>query len=146
MGFYWKDKKDQVRVALTFVSGPILMSRELFARRGNLPNETNDPWTTFEMDLREPTPIPAAFDFTRFLISSITFMAHLREVSVYFDNKRLVHLTKDVGIPKQLTVPRGLKSTSTMGFMGVKDLKSTRNWFIHYMIYSTLTTVTLYSP
>ncbi|KAF9644423.1 hypothetical protein BDM02DRAFT_3272450 [Thelephora ganbajun] len=108
MGFYWKDKKDQ-----------------LFARRGYLPDKTDDPWTTFEMDLREPTPIPAAFDFTRFLVSSITFMAHLREVSMYFDDKRLVHLTKDAGIPKQLTIPRGLRPTSTMGFMTVKGLKST---------------------
>jgi len=83
------------------------------------------------MDLREPTPIPAAFDFTRFLVSSITFMAHLREVSVYFDDKRLVRLTKDAGTPKQLTIPRGLRSTSTVGFMNVKGLKSTRKcWFI----------------
>ena len=106
------------------------MSQELFARRGNLPNKTNDPWTTFEMDLREPTPIPAAFDFTRFLVSSITFMAHLREVSVYFDDKRLVHLTKDAGNPKPLTIPRNLRPSSTLGFMNVKGLKSTCKWFI----------------
>lgn len=99
---------------------------KLFARRGNLPNKTHDSWTTFEMDLREPTPIPVAFDFTRFLVSSITFMAHLREVSLYFDDKRLVHLTKDAGAPTQLTIPRGLRPTSTMGFMNVKGLKSAR--------------------
>ena len=104
----------------------ILTFRKLFARRGNLPNQSNDPWTTFEMDLREPTPIPPAFDFTRFLISSITFMAHLREVSVYFDDKRLAHLTKDAGFPKQLTIPRSLRPTSTQGFMTIKGLKSTR--------------------
>ena len=77
------------------------------------------------MDLREPAPIPAAFDFTRFLASSITFMVHLREVSVYFDDMQLVHLTKDVGIPKQLAIPPGLNSTSPMGFMNIKGLKST---------------------
>ena len=82
------------------------------------------------MDLREPAPIPAAFDFTRFLASSITFMVHLREVSVYFDDKRLVRLTKDAGIPKQLTIPPGLNSTSPMGFMNIQGLKSTRKWFI----------------
>ena len=78
------------------------------------------------MELREPAPIPAAFDFTRFLVSSITFMAHLCEVSVYFDDKRLVHLTKDSGNPKQLAIPRNLRSASMMGFMNVKGLKSTR--------------------
>jgi hypothetical protein len=123
-----------------------LMSQELFARRGNLPNKTNDQWTTFEMDLREPTPIPAAFDFTRFLVSSITFMVHLREVSVYFDDKRLVHLTKDAGSPKQLTAPRSLRSSSAMGFMNVNGLKSTRKWYIHHMLCSALTIVALYSP
>lgn len=105
---------------------------KLFARRGNLPDKTNDPWTTFEMDLREPTPIPAAFDFTRFLVSSITFMSHLREVYVYFDDKQLVHLTKDAGTPTQLAIPRSLRPTSTMGFMNVKGLKSARTQFIFY--------------
>ena len=104
----------------------VLTSSKLFARRGNIPNQTNDPWTAFEMDLREPAPIPAAFDFARFLVSSIPFMVHLREVSVYFDDKRLVHLTKDTAIPEQLTVPHGLIPTSPMGFMNIKGLKSTR--------------------
>ncbi|KAJ6495551.1 hypothetical protein C8R47DRAFT_1213045 [Mycena vitilis] len=76
MGFYWKDNKDQ-----------------LFARRGPLPptapQTSTDNWTSFEMPLRQPVPMPVAFDFTRFLASSITFMANLSEVSVYFDDKRL---------------------------------------------------------
>jgi len=122
------------------------MSQELFARRGNLPDKTDDPWTTFEMDLREPTPIPAAFDFTRFLVSSITFMVHLREVSVYFDDKRLVHLTKDTGNPKQLTIPRSLRPTSTMGFMNVKGLRSTRKLFVPHAVRPVLIIVTLCSP
>ncbi|KAI0060543.1 hypothetical protein BV25DRAFT_1908367 [Artomyces pyxidatus] len=111
MNFYWKDKKDQ-----------------LFARRGTLPttqNETPDPWTTFQMTLREPAPIPPAFDFTRFLVSSITFMAHLSEVSVYFDDKRLVRLSKDSGIPKEVPMIRGLKGTSPLGIMNVKTIQST---------------------
>ena len=83
------------------------------------------------MDLRERTPIPVAFDFTRFLVSSIVFMTHLREVSVFFDDKRLVHLTKDDGTSKQLSIPPGLTPTSTTRFMHIKDLKSTREGFIN---------------
>ena len=97
------------------------------------------------MDLREPTPIPPAFDFTRFLVSSITFMAHLREVTVYFDDKRLVHLTKDAGIPKQLVIPRSLRPTSTMGFMNIKGLKSARKRFDSHRVF-LLRTTTLCSP
>ncbi|KAJ7647485.1 hypothetical protein FB45DRAFT_893565 [Roridomyces roridus] len=111
MGFYWKDSKDQ-----------------LFARRGTLPPSEEDPsriWTSFEMPLRQPIPMPVAFDFTRFLASSITFMTHLAEVSVYFDDKRLVRLKKETGIPKALAVPKGLQSRSGLGMMQVTGVNST---------------------
>ena len=147
MGFYWKDGKDQVRAALSPVPGVTMVTPpKLFVRRGNLSNQTNDQWTTFEMDPREPTPIPSPFDFTRFLVSSITFMTHLREVSVYFDDKRLVHLVKDATIPEQLTIPQGLNPTSPMRFMDIKGLRSTRKWYIDNQAPSVLTIVTRHSP
>ncbi|KAJ7188459.1 hypothetical protein C8R46DRAFT_1171527 [Mycena filopes] len=111
MGFYFKDNRDQ-----------------LFARRGPLPPTTpEDPdsgWTSFEMPLREPVPMPVAFDFTRFLASSITFMASLSEVCVYFDDKRLVKLRKDSGIPKSLGIPKGLQTRSRLGAMTVTGVNS----------------------
>lgn len=113
MGFYWKDKKDQ-----------------LFARRGQLP-ETN-PWTTFQMDLREPAPMPVAFDFIRFLSSSITFTVHLREVSVFLDGRKLAILSKDPGNHNTITIPRGLKITSPLRTMIVSSLTSTRKYCLIY--------------
>lgn len=83
-------------------------------------------WTTIEMTLREPAPIPVPFDFTRFLASSITFMTHLSEVVVYFDDKRLVRLAKSSGISKEIGIPNGLQNSSPLGIMSVKDIKSTR--------------------
>lgn len=116
MGFYWKDKKDQ-----------------LFARRGNLPSEvpiptTGPQWTTFEMPLREPAPIPPAFDFVRFLASSITFMVQLREISVFLDDWRLARLVKDPGAPISLTIPKGLKPTSPLNIMHIKSIRSNRKF------------------
>lgn len=114
MNFYWKDKKDQ-----------------LFARRGGRKDATNDPWTTFQMELREPTPIPQPFDFTRFLASSITFMRRLLDVSVFLDNKRLSRLTKSPGSPKALSLPKGLRPSSPLNTMTVNGLQITRkqsNW------------------
>ncbi|KAF5386054.1 hypothetical protein D9615_002424 [Tricholomella constricta] len=111
MGFYWKDKKDQ-----------------LFARRGKLPNIEDTPtpsWTIFEMGLREPAPIPVAFDFTRFLASSITFMTNLSEVSFYLNDICLAHLKKTPGLPKELGVPPGLRRSSSSGIMTIKNIKST---------------------
>ncbi|KAF8523641.1 hypothetical protein JB92DRAFT_3140729 [Gautieria morchelliformis] len=112
MGFYWKDKKDQ-----------------LFARRGALPESSDsDPyrqWTTFEMGLREAAPMPSAFDFVRFLTSSITFMTHLDEVTVWFDGRRLAKLTKDKGVTKELPLPAGLRNTSDGKMMSMRQVKTT---------------------
>jgi hypothetical protein len=84
----------------------------------------NDPWTVFQMTLREPGSIPPAFDFTRFLASSITFMTHLLEVSVYFDDKQLVKLSKGRGMLKEVPMLEGLKSTSPQGMMNVKSIET----------------------
>ena len=87
-----------------------------------------DPWTTFQMTLREPGPIPPAFDFTRFLVSSITFMTHLSEVSVYFDDKRLVKLSKDWGASMEVPMLNGIKGTSPEDMMNVKSIEATREF------------------
>lgn len=78
------------------------------------------------MALRDPAPIPTAFDLTRFLSSSITFMVHLREVSIYFDGRRLARLTKDPGSPVSVPIPRGLKTSSPFNTMHAKNISSTR--------------------
>lgn len=96
------------------------------------------------MALREPAPIPVAFDFTRFLASSLTFMSHLCEVSVYFDDKRLVRLRKASGIPRDLGIPKGLNNRSPSGIMTVNNMQSTRMAFksnseatVTYILYSS---------
>ncbi|KAI5889804.1 uncharacterized protein SCHCODRAFT_02635666 [Schizophyllum commune H4-8] len=108
MGFHWN--KDQ-----------------LLARRGE--TESTDAeaekWTSFEMPLREAGPIPVAFDFTRFLASSITFMTTLAEISVYLDGKRLVRLTKGNSLPKPSTFPRYMTTRGPAKIMSAKQLRST---------------------
>ena len=107
MGFYWKDMKDQ-----------------LFTRWGNLPESSDSDsyhqWTTFEMGLWEAAPMPSAFNFVRFLTSSITFMTHLNKVTVWLDGKWLVKLVKDKGLPKELPVLSGFIHTSEAGMMTVR--------------------------
>jgi hypothetical protein len=91
-----------------------------------------DPWTTFQMTLREPGFIPSAFDLTRFLVSSMTFMTHLSEVSVYFDDKRLVKLSKNCGMSKEVPMLEGLKGTSPQGMMNVKSIETMREFRCGY--------------
>jgi hypothetical protein len=78
------------------------------------------------MNLREPDHMPSAFDFTRFLASSITFMESLDDVSVYLDNKCLARLVKDVGVPKTFPLPQTLRRTSESKIMEVKGISSRR--------------------
>jgi hypothetical protein len=136
MNFYWKDKKDQVSyVSIPYLNCTPTELLQLYVRRGTVPasvDDVVDPWTTFQMTLREPGPIPAALDFTRFLASSITFMTHLSEVSVYFDDKRLVRLSKNRGMSKEMPMLNGLKGTSPEGMMNVKAIETMREFCCNF--------------
>ena len=125
-----QEKSGQLYLYTTFSLVPTTLP-QLYARRGTIPASVDnmvDPWTTFQMTLREPGPIPPALDLTRFLVSSITFMTHLSEVSVYFDDKRLVRLSKDCGASKEVPMLNGLKGTSPDGMMNVKSIEATREY------------------
>jgi Protein of unknown function (DUF3684) len=97
---------------------------QLFVRRGTV-GDVVDAWTTIQMTLREPGPMPPAFDLTRFLVSSIAFMTHLSEVRVYFDDKRLVKLSKNCGESKEVPMLKELKGMSPEGIMNVKSTETT---------------------
>lgn len=93
------------------------------------------------MTLREQGPIPQPFDLTRFLASSITFMVHIRSVSVFLDSHRLAHLTKSSGVPKEFGLPKGLKNSSGSGLMTVTAVQSAGE----YPFLATITRLMRYS-
>lgn len=78
------------------------------------------------MTLREANPMPCAFDLTRFVASSLTFMQYLSEVSIYFDGTRLAKLTKTLGDAKTLKIPRGLKYASPLKITNVTAIQTAR--------------------
>ncbi|EJU01784.1 hypothetical protein DACRYDRAFT_107520 [Dacryopinax primogenitus] len=115
MGFYWRDGGDQ-----------------LFVRRGELPNpeppaaSDGNPWTSFEMSLREPGPLPAPpIEIARFLATSLTFMNRLRDVSVYWNEKRLVRIVKELDTPRNLGVPGQLSGASPGKMMTIRGIDQT---------------------
>ncbi|KZO98233.1 hypothetical protein CALVIDRAFT_535334 [Calocera viscosa TUFC12733] len=115
MGFYWRDGGDQ-----------------LFVRRGTLPNPEppaepgGNPWTSFEMTLREPAPLPAPpIEIARFLATSLTFMKCLRDVSVYWNEKRLIRIVKELDEPRTLGLPRELSGASPGKIMTVRGIDQT---------------------
>ena len=128
MNFYWKGGEDQVSHFYTPSINVVLTKLSQLCVRCGSAGDVTDAWTTFQIKLREPGPIPIVLDLTRFLASSITFMTHISEVSVYFDNKQLVRLSKNRRAPKKVPMLRGLKGTSPTGMMNVKSIKTTRKF------------------
>jgi hypothetical protein len=112
---------------------------QLFARRGNLPPvpfpATSDhatcpaalQWTTFTMPLRVASTLPRTpLDIARFLATSLTFMRNLVDVSMFFNEHRLVRVTKSAGRPKPLTffANRLDSQTTASGMMTVQEVQS----------------------
>lgn len=81
MGFYWQGDQLFVRSA---------------ADPNGLSNCSPDgkPWSTFVMDLREPSPMPEPLDFARFLSTCLGFTTRLTTLSMFFDShvRTLMHL------------------------------------------------------
>jgi hypothetical protein len=118
MRFYLKDGGDQLlvrclnRAALSTPSASSSTSTSAIPPEKadeNLP-EVNPRWTSFPMPLCMAASVPSPADLVRFL-SSLTFMARLRSVSVILNGKLLAKVTKSVGQKRDLGVPRGLKVT-----------------------------------
>lgn len=117
MGFYWKDGKDQ-----------------LLARSGDLPPDasashhesstTGHPWTSFTMDLREPSPLDGPLDLARFLVTSLTFMRTMKKIDMLVDDVRVLRVSKQVK-DKVRVGKKGLKSSSSHGMMSVTAVDAT---------------------
>lgn len=83
------------------------------------------------MTLREPAPLPdRPVEIARFLATSLTFMVHMREVSLHFDGHCLARIIKEVEAPISLGLPRGLRNSSPGGMMNVKGINSTGMLFL----------------
>ncbi|KAI9454957.1 hypothetical protein HD554DRAFT_2149343 [Boletus coccyginus] len=96
---------------------------QLYYRFGDLPQTaTEDLWTTFKMPLREPTPMPPVADFMQFLASSITFMAHLKDVAVFFDHYRVGQINKSQRQFRAIPIPTELLRSSPEKNMVVRSV------------------------
>jgi hypothetical protein len=115
MGFYWKDGKDQ-----------------LLARSGTLPptdfapepSTTGNPWTSFTMDLREPSILEGPLDLARFFVTSLTFMRTMKKIDMLVDDVRVLRISKEVH-QKTRVSKRGMKTSSTNGMMSITGVDAT---------------------
>ncbi|KAI6097702.1 hypothetical protein EDD16DRAFT_1902480 [Pisolithus croceorrhizus] len=104
---------------------------------GTPQTETSDPWTTFRMPLREAAPMPSVSEFMQFLTSSITFMVHLKDVTVFFDHHRLGQITKSLGQSLVVPIPPELKRSSPEKNMTVKLVRQHRKSFRYLSVMIT---------
>ena len=140
MGFYWKDGGDQLYAR----TGERKPAESTTTTDEDSPSSSGNPWTSFTMDLRTPTPLDQPLDFARFLITSLTFMHTIRRIEMYVDEWEMLTIDKDVGVLEKINVaqekakepqsrgfwggsavPRDMGSTSPGGIMRVHNINST---------------------
>ncbi|KAF9167525.1 hypothetical protein DFQ26_004297 [Actinomortierella ambigua] len=107
MAFYWRND-------------------QLYAKRAAVPkDETNstDEWTQFLLDLREPMDMVNMDEFGAFLARSIGFTGNLREISVYLNHHRLLHIAKKMTDPEPLALPKSMFTTSPKSTFTMKSVE-----------------------
>ncbi|OWT41907.1 hypothetical protein C362_00273 [Cryptococcus neoformans Bt1] len=114
MAFHWKDGKDK-----------------LLARSGHLPKSmenpsplSGNPWTTFSMALREPSPLEGPLELARFFVTSITFMRTVKKIEMLVDGISVLEVEKVVK-RKERAEKGGLNTTASGGMMTVMNVDVT---------------------
>lgn len=108
MSFYWKGDM-------------------LYASSGESTNSEDDVWTSFLMDLREPSEVAADLeDFCRFLTTALAFTANLREITLYFNKHKIFHLEKKRTSPQVLSLPRGIDTYSPQRMFNLRSIDSAK--------------------
>ncbi|TKY86381.1 hypothetical protein EX895_004530 [Sporisorium graminicola] len=111
MGFFWK-------------GDALFTKRATNQDRQNSPS--GNPWTTFFMALREPSPFPdSPMALAKFLATSLTFTTKIRSIGLYWDDHLLCKLDKKLALPKSMPMPGHLNANSPGRIMRVRDLEST---------------------
>ncbi|KAF8431347.1 hypothetical protein L210DRAFT_3487780 [Boletus edulis BED1] len=115
--------------------------------RNDLPKTASrNLWTTFKMPLRKAAPMPQRFsELMQFLASSIVFMVHLKEVTVFFDHHCVGQVKKSLGQSQAVPIPAELGRWSPKKNMFVESVqqycKSSRHLCLRSDSYTSLAIV-----
>ncbi|KAI6017065.1 hypothetical protein EDC04DRAFT_2608171 [Pisolithus marmoratus] len=80
-------------------------------------------WMTLKMPPWEAAPMPPILQFMQFLSSSITFMIHLKNVTVFFDHHHVGQIHKSLGQSQVIPIPTELKWQSPVGNMTMDSVQ-----------------------
>ncbi|KAI9567656.1 hypothetical protein HD554DRAFT_2192361 [Boletus coccyginus] len=89
-------------------------------------NCSPDSWTSVELELRKPEPLPVLPDLTRFLVSSVTMLTNIHTVSIYLDGERFLHIQKEsCESPVDVPIPQHLVRTTPLQALTVESVQHT---------------------
>jgi hypothetical protein len=117
MGFYWKDGKDQLMAR----SGDLPPSASTSGHTSTL---SGNPWTSFTMNMRDPSVLEGPLDLARFLVTSLSFTRSIKQVDMVVDDIPVLEVSKTVKGKERVGV-KGMRDTSTGGMMKVKSVDAT---------------------
>ncbi|CAG8620630.1 1577_t:CDS:10 [Dentiscutata erythropus] len=84
---------------------------QLLVNHGPIDN-SDTKWTTFLLDMREHLKFPDLDELGRFLATALGFTANLRKISVYFNEDRVIRISKEVNPPRPINIRSDINSES----------------------------------
>ncbi|RUS35028.1 hypothetical protein BC938DRAFT_476673 [Jimgerdemannia flammicorona] len=96
---------------------------QLFTKRADLPMANQDQWTTFVMEISDPANMPKLDDFARFLTTSLSFTANLREIEVYENDNIVFSLKKRLVKTRPMNLSDDFIKTSPQNMFTVNSVE-----------------------
>ncbi|KAG2358885.1 hypothetical protein BDR07DRAFT_1416380 [Suillus spraguei] len=110
---------------ILFVKKEHNYDRDIFVKK-ELNCDRNKPeWTVvIEMELKQESPVPRIFELTRYLVTSVTFLAHIQSVRIFLDGTELSYLTKTRNEASQLIpISKHMGRKSCGGTMNIDSVE-----------------------
>ncbi|KIK80619.1 hypothetical protein PAXRUDRAFT_15687 [Paxillus rubicundulus Ve08.2h10] len=81
-------------------------------------------WTMIEMEVNAgQLPMPKPFDLSRFLCTSVTFLANVEKATILFNGRCLSEIIKSRCEAKIINLPKDLKAKRDVGFLHVESVQ-----------------------
>jgi hypothetical protein len=83
------------------------------------------------MELKQESTIPRIFELTRFLVTSVTFLAHIQRVTIMLDDTELSCLTKTRNMASQsIAISEHMIRKSQSGTMNIDSVGLICQYFL----------------
>ncbi|KAG1730663.1 histidine kinase-like ATPase [Suillus paluster] len=95
---------------------------KLYVKKEEIIRDSNN-CTVIEMELKQTSTIPRIFELTRFLVTSMTFLARIQCITISLDDTELSRLTKTRNKGQSIVIPEHMVRRSPGDTMTVASVK-----------------------